>query len=113
MVAGTFMLKGSVEKAFDDIFAEANAGVDVTIGPREAFSGDEVESGIALPDTLLKKVDGVDGVEQATGSIGDSSAITILDDSGDRIGQSGGAPQIAQSVLPEPFDPFTWEDGAP
>ena len=26
MVAGTFMLKGSVDKAFDDIFAEANEG---------------------------------------------------------------------------------------
>jgi putative ABC transport system permease protein len=112
MVAGTFMLKGSVEKAFDDIFAEANAGVDVTVKPKEAFSSNEMPSGIALPDALLKKVQGVDGVQQATGSIGDTSAITILDDNGDRIGQSGGAPQIAQSILPEPFNPFTWEEGS-
>ena len=49
MVAGTFMLKGSVEKAFDDIFAEANAGIDVTVKPKETFSSNEVESGVALP----------------------------------------------------------------
>ena len=44
MVAGTFMLKGSVDKAFDDIFAEANAGIDVTVQPKSAF-----DSGFDLP----------------------------------------------------------------
>jgi putative ABC transport system permease protein len=44
MVAGTFMLKGSVDKAFDDIFAEANAGIDVTIQPKSAF-----DTGFDLP----------------------------------------------------------------
>ena len=101
MVAGTFMLKGSVDKAFDDIFAEANAGVDVTVKPREAFSTTDVPSGIALPQSLVKKVEGVDGVEKATGSISDGSAIAILDDNGDRVGPQG-PPQIAQSVVPEP-----------
>src|SRR5215204_5656160 len=86
MVAGTFMLKGSVDKAFDDIFSEANAGIDVTVNPREAFSSDEVDSGIALPQSLVKKVAAVDGAEQAVGSIGDTSSISILDDNGDRVG---------------------------
>ena len=114
MVAGTFMLKGSVDKAFDDIFAEANAGIDVTVKPKEVVDSDEVQSGVTLPASLVKKVAGVDGVEKATGSIGgDNSTITILDSEGDRIGQSGGAPQFAQSDLPEPFNPFTWTAGGP
>ena len=114
MVAGTFMLQGSVEKAFDDIFAEANAGVDVTVKPTDTTDSDEIQSGVSLPESLVDEVAAVAGVEKATGSIGgDNSTITILDEAGDRIGRSGGAPQFAQSVLPEPFNPFTWTDGGP
>ena len=101
MVAGTFMLKGSVDKAFDDIFAEANAGVDVTVQPKSAFDSgfDLPESGAALPQSLVEKVAAVDGVEKASGGISDSTSIAILDENGDRIGPSGGGPpQIAQSV---------------
>ncbi len=113
MVSGTFMLKGSVDKAFDDIFAQANAGVDVTIKPTEAVTSDELQSGVSLPASLVEEVAAVDGVEQAVGSIGgENSTITILDDEGERIGQSGGAPQFAQSVTPEPFNPFTWTEGS-
>ena len=115
MVAGTFMLKGSVDKAFDDIFAEANAGVDVTVQPKSAFDSgfDLPESGAALPQPLVEKVAAVDGVEKASGGISDSTSIAILDENGDRIGPSGGGPpQIAQSVQPEPFNPFTWVEGS-
>lgn len=115
MVAGTFMLKGSVDKAFDDIFAEANAGIDVTVQPRSAFDSgfDLPESGAALPQSLVAKVEGVDGVEKAAGAINDSTSIAILDENGDRIGPSGGGPpQIAASVEPEPFNPFTWVEGS-
>ena len=115
MVAGTFMLKGSVDKAFDDIFAEANAGIDVTIQPKSAFDTgfDLPESGAALPESLVGKVEGVDGVEKASGGISDSTSIAILDENGDRIGPAGGGPpQIAQSIQPEPFNPFTWVEGA-
>ncbi|MFN8114241.1 MAG: FtsX-like permease family protein [Solirubrobacterales bacterium] len=114
MVAGTFMLKGSVDKAFDDIFAEANAGIDVTVQPKSAFDTgfDLPESGAALPDSLVDKVAAVDGVEKAAGGISDSTSIAILDENGDRIGPAGGGPpQIAGSLEPEPFNPFTWVEG--
>ncbi len=117
MVAGTFMLKGSVDKAFDDIFAEANAGVDVTVKPKLAFEGgfDLPDSGAALDDALVEQVASIDGVDQAAGSIDDPTSIAILDESGERIGPpQGGPPQLAESVVPEPFNPFTWvEGGAP
>jgi len=114
MVAGTFMLKGSVDKAFDDIFAEANAGIDVTVQPRSAFDVgfDLPESGAALPQSLAAKVGRVDGVERAEGVISDPASIAILDENGDRIGPAGGGPpQIAQSIEGEPFNPFTWIEG--
>lgn len=115
MVAGTFMLKGSLDNAFDDIFATANEGIDVTVQPKLAFeSGFETpESGVAMPAGLVKRIEGIDGVEKAAGDIGDDVSIAILDENGDRIGPSGGAPQIANNVLPEPFNPFTYEQGAP
>jgi putative ABC transport system permease protein len=115
MVAGTFMLKGSVEKAFDDIFAEANAGIDVTVQPRSAFDTgfDLPESGAALPQSLVAEVAEVEGVEKVAGGITDSTSIAILDPDGDRIGPPGGGPpHIAGSVEPEPFNPFTWIEGS-
>ncbi len=116
MVAGTFMLKGSVDQAFDDIFAEANAGVDVRISADSAIDVgiDMPESGVALDQSLVGKVEKVDGVAAAAGGIADSSAIAILGEDGERIGPPGGGPpQIAQSVLPAPFNPFTWTEGEP
>ncbi len=114
MVAGTFMLKGSLDTAFDDIFASANEGIDVTVEPKLAFEGgfDLPESGVDLPASLVAEVARVEGVEQAVGDISDDRSIAILDSSGERIGPpSGGPPHIANSVLPEPFDPFTFTDG--
>jgi len=114
MVAGTFMLKGSLDTAFDDIFAEASEGVDVIVKPKLAFESgfDLPESDISVPASLVGEVEKVDGVEQAVGDISDGTSIAILDENGDKIGPpSGGPPQIANSVLPEPFDPFTYTEG--
>ena len=114
MVAGTFMLKGSLDNAFDDIFATANEGIDVTVQPKLAFDSgfDTPPSGVAVPAGLLERVEGIDGVEKAVGDIGDDVSIAILDENGDRIGPSGGSPQIANNALPEPFNPFTYEQGS-
>lgn len=116
MVAGTFMLKASVDQAFDDIFAEANAGIDVRVVPATEFeTGFNVpRAGVALKQSLLDEVEQVEGVASAAGGIADDSAISILGDDGEPIGPpAGGPPQIAQSVTPEPFNPFTWIEGRP
>ena len=114
MVAGTFMLKGSLDTAFDDIFASANEGIDVTVQPKLAFDSgfDTPESGVSVPASLVGKVAAIDGVAKAAGDIGDDTSIAILDESGDRIGPAGGAPQIANNVTPEPFNPFTYIEGS-
>jgi putative ABC transport system permease protein len=114
MVAGTLMLTDSVTSAFDNIFAEANAGVDVSIRPELAVEGgfDTPQAGTALPADLVDQVEAVDGVEQADGVIGDETSISILDEEGNRIGPAeGGAPHIVISRQPEPFDPLTYLEG--
>ncbi len=116
MVAGTLMLSDSVNRSFDDIFAEANAGIDVSVRARVEVEGGFAvpEAGTAVPESLLAEVESADGVEQASGSIGDAISIAILDENGDRIGPpDGGPPHIAYSVQPEPFTPFSYIDGGP
>lgn len=116
MVAGTLMLSDSVNRSFDDIFAEANAGIDVSIRARVEVEGGFAvpEAGTAIPEGLLAEAQSVDGVEQASGSIGDAISIAILDENGDRIGPpDGGPPHIAYSVQPEPFTPFSYVEGGP
>ena len=94
MVAGTFMLKGSLDTAFDDIFATANEGIDVTVQPKLAFDSgfDTPASGVSVPASLIKRIEAVDGVSKAAGDIGDDTSIAILDENGDRIGPAGGGP---------------------
>lgn len=114
MVAGTLMLSDSVNRSFDDIFAEANAGTDVSVRAKVEVEADFVDAGTALPADLLGRVQAIDGVEQAAGAIGDASTIAILDENGDRIGPpQGGPPHIVNSVQPEPFTPFTYPEGRP
>ncbi len=115
MVAGTLMLTDSVNQSFDDIFAEANEGVDVSVRAEVEVEGgfDAPEAGTtALSENVLPTVEGVAGVQQASGAVGDPT-IAILDEQGDRIGPpQGGPPHIAFSVQPEPFNSFTYVDGA-
>ena len=115
MIAGTLMLTASVNNSFDDIFAEVNEGIDVTVRPKVAVEGEFGTSfARALPETLVEDVRAVEGVDLAVGAIGDDT-ITIVDEDGDRIGPpQGGPPHIAISRLPEdaPFQSFTIVDGA-
>ncbi|MCD6016087.1 MAG: hypothetical protein K0R88_2171 [Solirubrobacterales bacterium] len=115
MIAGTLMLTASVNNSFDDIFAEVNEGIDVTVRPKVAVEGEFGTSfARALPETLVEDVWAVEGVDLAVGAIGDDT-ITIVDEDGNRIGPpQGGPPHIAISRLPEdaPFQSFTIVDGA-
>jgi putative ABC transport system permease protein len=115
MIAGTLMLTASVNNSFDDIFAEVNEGIDVTVRPKVAVEGEFGTSfARALPERLVEDVRAVEGVDLAVGAIGDDT-ITIVDEDGDRIGPpQGGPPHIAISRLPEdaPFQSFTIVDGA-
>ncbi len=116
MIAGTLMLSDSVNRSFDDIFSTASEGIDVAVRPKQEFdaSFSLPQSGAALPKSLLPRVAAVTGVKSASGTIADSSAITILDSKGNRIGPpNGGPPHIVDSLQPAPFSPTTYIEGRP
>jgi putative ABC transport system permease protein len=112
MIAGTLMLTASVNRSFDDIFSEAYQRTDVTVRPRSAVESQfGAQSGAALKESLVRRVQSVPGVEKAVGAIGDPT-ITILDENGNRIGpQQGGPPHLAFSEVPEPFNTMTYPQG--
>jgi putative ABC transport system permease protein len=111
MVAGTLILTDTINNSFDNIFASANEHTDVTVKPTETVEDSRGAEPPPFSADLLPKVQRVDGVEEAAGSIFDYS-IAILGDDGKRIGPMG-PPHIAASVVPERFTPWTYTEGRP
>ena len=63
MISGTYVLTDQIDKGFEQIFTDAYKGVDVTVTRKAAFTGATVSSTVAgLPESLVAKVQGVDGV---------------------------------------------------
>jgi putative ABC transport system permease protein len=108
MIAGTLMLTDTINQSFDQIFSNANRGVDVTIKPVEAVKSEDSQPP-AFDARVLGRVRKVPGVAEAAGAIFDSS-ISILDEKGDRVGPRG-PPHFASSVVPSRFSPWTYKEG--
>ncbi len=110
MVAGTYVLTDTIDNSFEEIFTQSNEGVDAVITTREVI---ETDTGVVPPfsDRILDQVRGVDGVGEASGSIGDPQVSIIGADGQPRGGD--GAPSFGFSTGPERFDPLTYVEGAP
>jgi len=106
-VAGTFIFTDTIDASFKDLFERTQKGVDVSVQARLA-----VEEEFAAPPTMpagaLERVQGVEGVEEAAGSV--SSDGTLLDRQGEPI-LSNGPPTIVVTTGPERFDPLTYVEG--
>ncbi len=109
MISGTLMLTDTVQNSFDNIFADANKGVDVSVSPKETVEDSRDAEPPAFSADLLEKVEGVDGVDETTGSIFDPTA-AILDEKGERIGMPG-PPHFVASVDSDRFSPWTYTEG--
>jgi len=108
-VAGTFVFTDTIDASFRDLFERASKGTDVSVQSRQAVDAD-FEQAPTMPADTLQKVEGVDGVEEAFGSV--SSDVTLLDRKGDPI-VSNGPPTLAITAAPERFDPFEYTEGGP
>jgi putative ABC transport system permease protein len=106
-VAGTFIFTDTIDASFKDLFERTSKGTDVSVQSKLA-----VEADFAAPPTMpadtLERVQGVDGVEEADGSV--SADVNLLDRDGEPI-LSNGPPTIAVTTGPERFDPLTYVDG--
>ncbi|MDQ2700303.1 MAG: ABC transporter permease, partial [Actinomycetota bacterium] len=107
LVAGTYVLTDTTNGAFNDIFVNANEGIDVIV-TGEAEVEQQDGSAPAFSANFLKQVKQVDGVELAAGSMFSQGA--ILDSEGESTG-GGFAPQFITSVLPPQLETLDYVDG--
>src|SRR3712207_981064 len=67
MISGTYVLTDTIGRAFDDIYAKAAEGVDVTVSPRKAIEDSWAER--PLEASLVERVKAVPGVAEASGEV--------------------------------------------
>ena len=110
MVAGTYILTDTIDRSFDDIFTESNAGIDAVVQSKEVV---ETDDGTLPPfdAAVLEDVKRTDGVAEAAGAIADPQ-VSIVGSDGEPLGGNG-APSFAFSTGPERFDPLTYVEGGP
>ena len=109
-VAGTFMFTDAIDTSFKDLFERASKGTDVSVRSHQAVEAD-FEAAPTMPADTLERVEKVDGVDEAFGSV--TGDVTLLDRKGDPI-ISNGPPVLALTSPPsERFDPFDYVEGGP
>src|SRR3954447_11189144 len=100
-LAGTLMLTDSMQRAFDDVFANVNSGTDVAVrseaGPVKTEDPDDAHA--PVPQALLPTVAGVEGVAVAEGSV---KGYALLTDSHGKPIQPNGAPTMGGNLSVDP-----------
>ncbi len=109
LIAGTYILTDTIDRQFDQIFAQVRQGVDVSVTPKKLFNSDNNANPPAFPASYVSQVQQVPGVQKAAGGIFDNGV--ILDNKGKKIGGSNGAPNFISSDAPAPFNPFHYVAG--
>jgi putative ABC transport system permease protein len=115
-MAGTFVLSDTLDKVFDDLFAEANDEVDTHVQGEILFSDPFMGDQRSLLDAdLVDEIAAVEGVEVAAPfvtTVGFGSSNRVLDTEGDPVGASQGPPTLFESWvdLPE-LSPYVVQEG--
>ncbi len=94
MIAGTYVLTDTIDRAFATVFTEAYAGTDAVVTGKEAFTTD---FGLPPPfdEGLLEEVRALPEVEAAVGGVSDLAQLTAKDGS---LISTGGAPSLAFGI---------------
>jgi len=115
MMSGAYVLTDTIDKAFNAIFVESYAGTDAVVSGKESgisFEGEQAQPP-AIPEDVLQRVRGTDGVEVATGTVADFQT-KLLKPNGEAI-DTGGAPAFAFGIETQPqyerFNPLNVIEG--
>jgi putative ABC transport system permease protein len=117
-MSGTFVLADTLDKVFDDLFADVNEGLDARVEGEVLFSssfgGDQrARLDENLVDTVAE-VEGVAAAEPFVQTIGFGATNRVLDAEGDAIGAAQGPPTLLQSwVDNDTLNPFSIDEGNP
>ena len=102
MVSGTYILTDTIQSAFSTVFTQANKNSDAVVSGKSAIGGNDHNGPTStipsVPESLLTKIRGLSGVEQASGGISDSAQ--LIGHNGKVISR-GGAPGLAFSYSPD------------
>ncbi len=106
MISGTLVLTDQIDRAFVQIFEQANAKIDVVIKQKPPFKNDQTE--VYLEANLVDAIRTADGVRAAEPFI---QVQGYLIANGKTMDQTGGAPAFVFSSLPESLSPYTPIEG--
>jgi len=62
LIAGTYILTDTIDRQFDQIFAQVRQGVDVSVTPKKVFNSDNNATPPAFPESYLSQVQNVPGI---------------------------------------------------
>ena len=108
LIAGTYVITDTINKAFDEIFTDSLKGTAVVITNRQPVT-QETNTSTSFPAGVLKDVRAVPGVELAAGTIFTGGGIF----KGDEQVGSQFAPKFISSVLPAQIETLKTVDGHP
>jgi putative ABC transport system permease protein len=110
-MAGTMTLTDTVQKVFDDLFADIYENTDAVVRGPEAFESEFATTRPPIPEAVLDDVLAVDGVEYAEGGVQIDQA-QLTDRDGEPIGNPGfGAPAFGFAWTDSPLNPFVIVEG--
>jgi putative ABC transport system permease protein len=108
LIAGTYVITDTINKAFDEIFSDSLKGTAVVITPQRPVT-QETNTSTSLPADVLEEVRAVPGVTLASGAIFTGGGIF----KGDEQVGSQFAPKFISSVLPPQIETLKTVEGHP
>ena len=108
LVAGTYVVTDSMNKAFDDVFATANENTDVSVTPKEQFSG---AGNVQLSADVVRRVQAIPGVRLAVGTVSSDQSVIYTKDGKDPLISGGGAPMLLVGETPRELTPLDYVEG--
>jgi len=109
MISGTYVFTDQIDRAFNEIFAEAYSGTDVTITRKASFSSQFSQALSGLPESMVDDVRAVDGVGEAYGYIAGQGAIAVDGE----VVETGGSPTLFFSYVPSELSATSYVGGSP
>jgi putative ABC transport system permease protein len=108
LIAGTYVITDTINKAFDEIFTDSLKGTAVVITNKQPVT-QETNTSTSFPAGILKEVRAVPGVRLAAGTIFTGGGIF----KGDEQVGSQFAPKFISSVLPPQIETLKTVEGHP
>jgi putative ABC transport system permease protein len=109
-LAGTFVFTDTIERTFDNLFADVNKNTDAFVRSAEEFElGFGQSTRNRLPADLVTTVAAVPGVSQAEVDIAGSAVLVGSD--GKQLGREQGAPRFGMNIYGGELSPWIFVEG--